>query len=82
MSELRVYHIQNPPAEPVWYNVAGPAAGYIKIEILVQADLRDPDIWGNVFGLCVLEDGEWVEWYDGEGNTLDEWAVKEGLSNE
>ncbi len=82
MSELRVYHIQNPPAAAVWYDVDSPAKGYQKICELAEADLRNRAIWGNVFGLCVLEDGDWVDWYDDDGDDIDAWAVKEGIADD
>ncbi len=82
MSKLHVYHIQNPPAGAVWYDVDSPAEGYQKIEELAAADRRNATIWGNVFGLAVFEDGEWVDWYDDDGDDIDAWAVKEGLANE
>jgi hypothetical protein len=64
----------------VRYDVSSPAEGYKKIEALAAKDLRNPDIWGNAFGLTVLEDGEWVEWYDDEGDDLDTWAEKKGVT--
>ncbi len=83
MSEqLRVYHIQNPPNEPRWYVVASPAEGIRKIEELAAVDLKNRDIWGNVFGLCVLEDGEWSEWYDNEGDNIDDWAEKNEVTRD
>lgn len=80
MSQLSVYHIQNPPGRPIWHPVDSPALGYKRIEALAEVDLHNPAIWGNVFGLCVWEDGEWVEWYDDEGDDIDAWAVKEGIA--
>ncbi len=80
MSKLHVYHIQNPPAKAIRYDVDGPAEGYRKIEALAAADLRNPAIWGNVIGLSVFEDGEWVDWYDDEGDDIDAWAEKKGLT--
>lgn len=77
--DLRVYHIQNGPAPATHYDVDSPAEGYRKIEALAEADLDNPAIWSNVFGLSVLEDGEWVDWRDEEGDDIDAWAEKEGL---
>ncbi len=77
--QLRVWHIQNPPAPPAWYEVDSPAAGARKIEELANVDLKNRDVWGNAFGLSVLEDGDWVDWYDNEGNDLDTWAEKHGV---
>lgn len=74
--QLRVWHIQNPPNEPTWYDVSGPLEAIQKIEELAAADLKNRDVWGNAFGLCVLEDGDWVEWYDDECDDIDTWAEK------
>ncbi len=78
--QLRVYHIQNPPNEAVWYDVASPLEGIQKIEALAAMDLLPgTNVWGNAFGLCVLEDGEWTEWADDEGDDIDAWAEKHGV---
>ncbi len=85
MSErLRVYHIQNPPGMPTWYEVASPLEGIQKIEALAKEDLERTDIWGNVFGLTVLDpdDGAWVDWYDDEGDDIDDWAEKHGVTRD
>lgn len=84
MSEqLRVWHIQNPPAPPTWYEVNSPAEGIRKIEELADLDLKNRDVWGNDFGLSVLEDdGEWVDWCDEEGNNIDEWAEKNEVTRD
>jgi hypothetical protein len=78
--DLRVYHIQNPPAPATWYDVSNPGEGFGKIMALAAKDLRNPDIWGNVFGLTVFEDGEWVDWYDDDGGDIDAWAEKKGVT--
>lgn len=71
---LSVWHVKNPPAEPAWYPVNSPAEGYQKIQSLAYADLLDDTIIANAIGLCVLEDGEMVDWYDDGGNDIDAWA--------
>ncbi len=83
IEQLRVYHIVNPPREPTWHDVASPLEAIQKIEALARADL-EPDslVWGNVLGLCVLEDGEWVDWYDNEGDDIDAWAEKNGVTRD
>ncbi len=80
--QLRVYHIQNPPGIPTWYEVNSPAEGIRKIEELAVADLDNRNVWGNVFGLSVLEDGEWVDWYDDEGDNIDDWAEKNKVTRD
>lgn len=80
--QLRVWHIQNPPNESTWYDVASPAEAIKKITELAEIDLGDRNIWGNVFGLSVLEDGDWIEWYDEEGDDIDTWAEKNGVTRD
>ena len=84
MSEqLRVYHIQNPPGTPTWYDVASPLEGIQKIEALAKIDMEpNSNVWGNIFGLCVLEDGEWIDWYDENGDEIDEWAEKHKVTRD
>lgn len=75
--DLRVYHIQNPPAAPTWYDVKTPKDGLSVINKLAERDLDNALIWANAIGLCVYEDGDWVDWYDEEGDDLDAWAEKQ-----
>lgn len=77
--KLRVYRIVNYPAPATHYDVGSVTEGWEKIEWLTRADLLNPAIWGNVMGLQVLEDEEWVDWYDEDGDDIDGWAEKKGL---
>ncbi len=75
--DLRVWHIQNPPSAPAWYNVKGPQQGANLINELARRDLLPASgIESNAIGLCVYEDGDWVDWYDEDGDDLDTWAEK------
>lgn len=82
---LEVYHIQNPPNTPTWYPVASPLEAIQKIEELAKKDMEpDSKIWGNVFGLCVLDDddGERSDWRDDEDDDIDAWAEKHGVTRD
>jgi len=74
--DLRVWHIQNPPDEPKWHDVKTPEEAVSLIDKLAQQDLANPRIWGNAISLAVYEDGDWVEWYDDEGDDIDAFAEK------
>lgn len=71
---LRAWRIANPPAAPTFQGVASPDEGLAWINAHAEADLRDPRIDSNAFGLEVFEDGEWNEWYDAEGRDIDEYG--------
>ena len=68
---LRVWYIINPPAEPTYYYVASPTQGAAAIDRMADAQLKQPWIEANAFGLEVFEDGEWVDWWDEEGNDVE-----------
>ena len=81
--DLRVWHIQNPPAPATWYNVKSPTAGLGIINELAERDMRpNSGIESNAIGLCVYEDGDWVDWYDDEGDDIDAWAEKRGTGGD
>ncbi|MFH1560688.1 MAG: hypothetical protein ABID84_04700 [Chloroflexota bacterium] len=69
----RVWVVVNPPAEATFYDVATPEEGARLIEKLTREHLKDPSIVANVFGLEVMEGGEWHEWYDEEGRGIDHY---------
>ena len=48
-----------------------------KIQELTEADLKNPKITDNVGGLQVFQDGEWCEYYDGEGRDIDQIIEEE-----
>ena len=73
--DLRVFHIQNPPRPAIWYDVKTPADGLGTIHRLADKDML-LGVEVNVIGLAVYEDGDWVDWYDGEGDDIDAWAEK------
>ncbi len=70
--DLRVWWITNPPSPAEYHLVSSPAGAINVLQKLATADLENPDVWGNVGGLEVFEDGEWTEWYDEEGDNIDD----------
>lgn len=77
--DLRVYHIQNPPASPIWHDVETPRAGFDLMNELARRDMRpEAHVESNVIGLNVYEDGDWVDWYDDEGDDIDQHAERQG----
>lgn len=72
MEKLRVWNVVNPPGKPYLFPVESPEEGARTIKRLAAQQLRDPNVYSNAFGLLVLEDGEWTEWYDEEGRDVDE----------
>ena len=90
MSELRVWWIPQIPMEPFYVSVNTVAEGVLILRTLAQYDLFQlehhikPD-YANTGGLCVLENGEWFDWVDEDGRTMDELLeaqlLKEGLDN-
>lgn len=69
----RVWNIINPPnGEVKYYSVLGPIQAQIVIEALAQQQLTDDTIVCNAFGLETDETGEWEEWVNGVGESIDE----------
>ena len=76
MTEYRVWRCINFPSPAKHYPVNSPEEGADKINKLAKIDLRNPRVGANAFGLEVFEDGEWVEWYDEDGNDIDDLAYE------
>ena len=76
---LRVWHIPQLPGAAFRVDVASPREGALLLRALADYDLFQlnhnikPD-YSNVQGLEVFEDGEWSDWYDAEGNGIDDVA--------
>ena len=71
----RVYHFFNLPHNQRYYAVESPEEARALIERLAEADLKDPHIDSNVFGLEELEvtaagTSEYSEWYDENGEDI------------
>ena len=75
--KLRVWHIPQVPGKPFHVEVATPKEAKKILDILADYDAFQfenkikPD-YCNVAGLEVFEDGEWYDWEDEEGRTIDE----------
>ena len=73
--KYRVWHIPQIPMKPFIVEVSGPQEGKKIGEILADYDLFQyknkikPD-YSNMNGLEVLENGEWLEWEDEDGNNI------------
>lgn len=74
--QLRVWHIPQAPGKPFEIDVQTPQEAKRIIDMLAAYDLFQfknrikPD-YTNASGLLVFEDGEWVEWYDENGDDID-----------
>ena len=72
---LRVWAMDRIPcSDPTYYPVKNSKHAKTLIEALADSQLLDPNITDNAFGLEKLgADGEWEEWADENGNSIDEW---------
>lgn len=76
--ELRVWHIPQAPMGAFHYPVASVQEAILLLNCLAQYDLFQfehdvkPD-YSNAQGLEVFEDGEWIEYYDEDGNDIIEF---------
>lgn len=75
--QLRVWWIPQVPMKAFHYPVNSVKEGAILLDVLAKYDLFQyvnnvkPD-YANAGGLQMWEDGEWVDWEDGEGFGIDE----------
>ena len=75
--DLRVWHIPQIPMKPFLVPVSNLIEAKLILDTLAQYDIFQfennikPD-YSNAAGLSVYEDGEWTDWYDDDGNTIDE----------
>lgn len=76
--DLRVWWVQNFTASGSVrsFPVASPEAAIVELHRLADEDLQDDTVWGNAGGLEVYEAGEWCEWYNDEGEDIDEYAER------
>lgn len=72
LGQYRVWNAINPPERMEYYEVATPAEGAKLIEKLTRHQLRIPSIHSNAFGLDEFLDGEWLTWYNEDGEDVDE----------
>lgn len=71
--ELRVWNIVNPPNSGSFFQVQSPQEAIKLINSMADTQLQCPNITSNAFGLEVFEDGEWLEWYSGDGEDINEY---------
>ena len=69
--DLRVWWIRNVPGSPEFILVESPKEATETLQSLAEADLHNRHVESNAGGLEVFEDDEWTEWYDDEGNDID-----------
>jgi hypothetical protein len=67
-----VWNIINPPAPAHYYKVDNPKQGHALIEQMANLQLTQPTIECNVFGLQVWADEGWEDWYNDEGQDVDD----------
>ena len=77
LGSLRVWWIPQVPMQPFRVEVATVREAKLLLDTLAKYDIFQfenrikPD-YCNAGGLEVFEDGEWCEWYDEDGNSIDE----------
>lgn len=76
--DLKVYNIKNIPNPPEHYPVKTPKHGAMLIELLAESQLLDETIESNTFGLLVFKDGDWENWEDENGYSIQEYAHEQG----
>lgn len=76
--DLAVWRTVNPPGKPRWFAVPDVLTGAFFIQALSIADLGNSGIHSNVMGLCRFEDDEWTDWYDDDGNDIEEYIKAVG----
>lgn len=78
---LRVWHVAQMPCPPFHVPVTSPDDAVRIIDLLAEYDsfqLKNnikPD-YSSASGLEVFESGEWHEWYNEEGEDIDEFAER------
>ena len=65
MEQLRVYAVMN--GEVTYFDVKDVEEAKRIIKREVESDLHNRRVFWNAFGLEVIEDGEWVEYYNEDG---------------
>ena len=68
--QLRVYHMQN--GEMHYYRVNSVVDGEMLIDLLAQADLLNPSVEMNAFGLEEFDEetGDYIEYYGIDGDDI------------
>lgn len=71
--DLRIWWIRNPPSPAQFILIDSPDEAVPILDQLGALDIRN-GVQVNVGGLEVFEDDEWGEWYDKDGNNIDNRA--------
>jgi hypothetical protein len=80
---LQVWWIPQVPGKPFTVPVATPAEAKKLLDVLANYDIFQfenrikPD-YCNAGGLSVFEDGEWTDWEDDEGRSIDDSLSGDG----
>lgn len=70
--KLRVWWIRNVPGTPEYYPVKDVKEAIVLIKKLAKKDLKDKSVTDNASGLEIFENGEWSEFYDDDGRSIDD----------
>lgn len=80
--DLQVWHIPQVPMKPFIVPVANLVEAKLLLDTLAQYDIFQfenrikPD-YCNAGGLSVFEDGEWTDWWDDDGNQIDDLEMEQ-----
>lgn len=80
---LKVWWIPQVPGKSFDVPVSSAEQGKFLLNVLAEYDLFQfenrikPD-YANAGGLMAFEDGEWCDWTDEDGNTIDDLALVDG----
>ena len=75
---LRVWWITNLPNTRFEREVKDEVEAASILNLLADYNLHLGDlVTSNAGGLIIYEDGEWMDWYDDDGQDINEWMDKE-----
>ena len=72
LGDLQVWWIQNPPRKGHRYPVSNIDEAIVKLNALADKDLKNPLVHANAGGLEVFTEDGWEEYYNEEGDSIDE----------
>lgn len=73
--QYRIWHLRSLRGQIqdiLTQDVSSPQEAIPVLDALAHLDLQDDDVGFNAQGLLTLENGEWVEWVDEDGNDIEE----------
>jgi len=68
--QIRVWWIRQVPNIPLYFPVDTIDDAIKRLKMLEHSDLANPLIETNAGGLEIVEDGEWTEFYNDEGEDI------------